>query len=294
MDNVLAQTLIETSINTKNIRKKIRETLEERKSDTRYPTMLLHMGDYLYNTAATDEDIGNIISMFTCEEICEKILLAVSYTTQQKKPVQAIATILGQELCIKCPFTAVDVAAALLLTGCESNLYDVFLIKNRITVKANFTLSQSLLDSIEYAQYPMPMLCKPKEVTGHNNIDDSHLISRSSLILGKQQHNSLPISLDTVNILNAIPLALDMETLYVEETSNKPLDTKDKVEQFERMKRDSVKIYEYILDFGNEFFLTWKYDHRGRVYSQGYHVNLQSTDYKKSIISLAKEELLSE
>lgn len=293
MDNALAQSLIEDSVNTKNIRKKIRETLEERKADKRFPNLLLQMAEYLYNTARADEDMGNIISMFTCEEICEKLLLAVSYATEQKKPIQAIATILGQELCIRCPFIAVDVASALLLVGCESDLYDLFLVKNRTTIKANFKLPVLLLDSIEFAQYPMPMLCKPNEVTGYNNIDDSHIISRSSLILGKQQHNEMPLALDVVNILNAIPLSLDVETLQTEETSNKPLDTKDKVTQFEKMKKDSVKIYDYILDFGNEFFLTWKYDHRGRLYSQGYHVNLQSTDYKKTMISLANKELLN-
>ena len=34
------------------------------------------------------------------------------------------------------------------------------------------------------------------------------------------------------------------------------------------------------------FYFTWKYDKRGRIYSQGYHVNIQSTSFKKSLINL--------
>jgi DNA-directed RNA polymerase len=40
------------------------------------------------------------------------------------------------------------------------------------------------------------------------------------------------------------------------------------------------------------FHLTHKVDKRGRIYSQGYHVNTQGAAFKKAMIELAKEELI--
>jgi len=44
---------------------------------------------------------------------------------------------------------------------------------------------------------------------------------------------------------------------------------------------------------GNEFYLTNKVDKRGRIYSQGYHINTQGTSFKKAMIDLAHEELVT-
>ena len=44
---------------------------------------------------------------------------------------------------------------------------------------------------------------------------------------------------------------------------------------------------------GNKFYFTWKFDSRGRMYSQGYHCNLQATEYKKAILNFSHEELIN-
>jgi DNA-directed RNA polymerase len=44
---------------------------------------------------------------------------------------------------------------------------------------------------------------------------------------------------------------------------------------------------------GNEFYLTHRYDKRGRCYAQGYHVNPQGNDWNKAVIELAEKEVVT-
>ena len=39
-------------------------------------------------------------------------------------------------------------------------------------------------------------------------------------------------------------------------------------------------------------FITHKFDKRGRIYSQGYHVHIQGTSYKKAILELHNKEMV--
>jgi DNA-directed RNA polymerase len=44
--------------------------------------------------------------------------------------------------------------------------------------------------------------------------------------------------------------------------------------------------------FSNEFYLTHRYDKRGRVYCQGYHVTYQGTPWNKAVLELADKEII--
>ena len=55
----------------------------------------------------------------------------------------------------------------------------------------------------------------------------------------------------------------------------------------------SVSVMEGIAELSDVFYLTHKYDRRGRCYASGYHINTQGTDYNKAVIQLAhKEEIM--
>lgn len=159
-----------------------------------------------------------------------------------------------------------------------------------ITVEANYSFDEDILQYLADIKYLPPMLIRPKMV--NCNYDYDYLNTPSSKILGSGNHHNEKISLDVINIMNGIKLKLDTFMLQYEEVPNKELDTIEKVEQFNRMVTASKKVYKAILDVGGKFYLTHKYDKRGRLYSQGYHINIQSTDYKKSLISLAEGEYL--
>jgi DNA-directed RNA polymerase len=47
-----------------------------------------------------------------------------------------------------------------------------------------------------------------------------------------------------------------------------------------------------MVEMGNRFYLTHRYDKRGRTYAQGYHVNTQGNCWNKAVIELADEEVV--
>lgn len=163
--------------------------------------------------------------------------------------------------------------------------------ENVIMVEANYVFDEEIKQYLANIKYLPPMLVRPKMV--NCNYDYDYFNTPSSKILGPANHHNDPIALDVLNIMNGIPLKLDMFMVKYVEQPNKELDTVEKVEQFNRMAKASNEVYKQIISMGGRFFLTHKYDKRGRLYSQGYHINIQSTDYKKSLISLAKAEPLN-
>ena len=61
---------------------------------------------------------------------------------------------------------------------------------------------------------------------------------------------------------------------------------------FEAMREASKIVYKDILEHGNEFYFCWKFDTRGRMYNQGYHVTIQGNEYKKALIDLAEKHII--
>ena len=63
---------------------------------------------------------------------------------------------------------------------------------------------------------------------------------------------------------------------------------------FKKLVKDSEKVYDYLLSNNNTFYFVWRYDARGRMYSQGYHVNIQSNAYRKAMLDFKDKTLITE
>jgi DNA-directed RNA polymerase len=71
-------------------------------------------------------------------------------------------------------------------------------------------------------------------------------------------------------------------------------------EEFQKRQKQAQVFYETsyevmqgLLTLGNEFWITNKYDRRGRTYSIGYHINPQGTDYNKAVLELSRKEVIT-
>ena len=73
---------------------------------------------------------------------------------------------------------------------------------------------------------------------------------------------------------------------------NNPIDVR-KAQQHNDRCLQSAMVYDLMLQEDNEFYFIWKYDKRGRMYSQGYDINLQGSEYKKATIEFSKQELIT-
>ena len=129
-----------------------------------------------------------------------------------------------------------------------------------------------------------PMMVESNEDAGRHTLKESVLLGRG--------HHDRPQNLDILNVMNQVAFSLDLETC--KEVEQPPKDDFDaqQLAVFEEFRDVSKDICRNIYRHGNKFYFLHKYDKRGRVYTSGYHVNLQSTEYKKAQISLFKKEYI--
>ena len=184
-----------------------------------------------------------------------------------------------------------------------------------IEILNRLKLPDEIVVFINQSHYMPPMVCEPLEL--ENNYDSGYLTIKESLVLGKGNHHDGNICLDVLNTLNKVKLKLDMDFLLnVEEEPSKEFTiervikdgiedgrylteaqaaviVKTQLDNWHHFKPQSEKIYKLMYDLGNEFHLTHKVDKRGRIYAQGYHISTQGTPYKKAMVELANEELVT-
>jgi len=232
--------------------------------------------------------------VLTSQDIASE-LLTVILPIKEVSPVQSLATQLGAQLGFTQLLDAVKTAAELIAVCEISKAYTIYHsgdFENRtgtLGVRPNFSLEDHTADFITQTKYLPPMITPPVE--WKDNGHGGYLEGTGSVILGSVNHHNEQQSLDVINILQNISWSLNGVVDYVE-TPNKELDSHDKKLQFLDMIGESTQVYTDLMNQGNKFYFVWKYDKRGRMYSQGYHCNLQGTEYKKAILNFAKQELI--
>lgn len=162
-----------------------------------------------------------------------------------------------------------------------------------------FDISEDVQRDLDRFQFPLPMVVPPRHVKDNN--DTGYFTSRGSIILRKNHHND-DVCLDHINRVNRMRFSIDHDTARMIKNSWRNLDkpklgeTKEdfakRVKAFDKYDRSSKDVIDKLLAHGNEFYLTHRYDKRGRVYCQGYHVNYQGAPWNKAVIELADREFV--
>ena len=195
---------------------------------------------------------------------------------------------------------ASQLAADHLLLAAEKDLVNynaalgVFIIQ--------FDISQDIRDDLDRFQYPLPMVVEPRKL--EHNKSTAHLskeVKDGSVIL-RNNHHDEDVCLDHLNRMNRIKFALnnDVATMIKNSWRNldKPKDGETKkdfekrVRAFDKYDRTAKDVMALVTQCGNEFYLTHKYDKRGRIYAQGYHISYQGAPWNKAVIELADRELV--
>ena len=189
--------------------------------------------------------------------------------------------------------------ADMLLKAIDSDLVDYHEMTGKVVVK--YHIDKSIQDRIDQFMYPMPMIEKPSEI--RSNRQSGYKTIFKSLILKKNHHDD-DICLDHVNRLNGINLKLNENVVAFIQNKWRNLDKPKKgetIEDFQKRRkafhkydRTSREVLAALMAQGNEFWITHRYDKRGRTYAQGYHVNYQGTDWNKSCIEFANAEKLND
>lgn len=163
----------------------------------------------------------------------------------------------------------------------ERKMHEVYLVPL-------FELEEDIVEYLNDLMYLPPMMEKPIE--WNSNTGGGLKTIKEHLILGSTNNKHYKYqAYDVVNILQDIKWRLDVDTVDTKEEPNKILDG-EALDQFINHSKQSSKLYNRYKY--TDFYFMWKYDKRGRIYSSGYHINLQSTSYKKASLNFAKKELI--
>lgn len=179
----------------------------------------------------------------------------------------------------------------------DADLVDWNPVTEQFVIKID--ISADVKEDLDRYQYPIPMIIEPKKVT-HNKMS-GYLTGSGSIIL-KNNHHEDDVCLDHINRMNRIKFSINHITAHMIKNQWKGLDKphedesfqdyRRRVKQFEKYDSTCKDVMNHIGIADNEFYLTHKYDKRGRVYCQGYHVTYQGTSWSKAVIEFAEGELV--
>ena len=111
------------------------------------------------------------------------------------------------------------------------------------------------------------------------------------VILGSNTQHDDQINLEALNTLGKIPWVLDPHVLAKPETPPAEAKNTQDVLNFIKHADHAQRIYSIL--GSDSFYIPWQYDSRGRLYSHGHHVNLQSYDYKKVMLNFNHYEVVT-
>lgn len=166
-----------------------------------------------------------------------------------------------------------------------------------------FTMPAGVQQELDRFQYPLPMVVRPKHLT--KNTQTGYLASGAtgSVIL-KNNHTDDDVCLDHLNRMNKVKLTLNLDTAIMVKNKwrnlDKPregesyFDYQKRVKAFEKYTNHAYNVMSTLLKEGNEFYITHRYDKRGRVYAQGHYINPQGTEWNKACVHFADQELIHE
>ena len=266
----LEQVTIEDRYSKHNVRELLRKDLSSMAKELELGKKLLT--DYMLQDyyPSKNKRISNLIPL-DMEEIVMDIMLAI-LPYESAQTIQSICGRVWGSLNQEDVFLGVKTAAEIVTVLSNTGLFCIIPARDAeigsIMVQSNVTLDPDTIQKLSDVKYLPPMICKPKLI--ECNSESAYLTKGfDSVILGSGNHHNEHQALDVLNISSSVCLSLDLDMVQHEEKSKKPLDTPEKVINFERIKKSSRKVYEDLLDQGNEFYLTYKFCTRGREYSQG-------------------------
>jgi hypothetical protein len=162
----------------------------------------------------------------------------------------------------------------------------------------NVTISDELNDQLNMYQYPMPMVVPPRELV--ENMQSAYLTVTNSVLL-KDTHHEDDVCLDHLNRCNQVKYSINMNVVQFVRNQWKNMDKPkegESAQEFEKRKRafdkydkSSREVIKRLTDITDVFYLTHRYDKRGRTYCQGYHVNYQGSPWNKACVEFTTKEV---
>jgi len=226
------------------------------------------------------------------EEVVRRIYINVAYC-QLPELFTSVTGRLAGVLRMSEKGDGITTIGEMLAVLCLTDVFDIMKenAMASLKVQSHIPLSERLIEYVSQARYLPPMVCEPAPVT--HNFESPYLTENSCLILGKGNGHTEDICRDVINTQNQVPLSLNLEMLTTIELFPKPGKepvTPEDQEQWHRYKVQTYEVCHLMAKQGNRFWLTNKVDKRGRLYCQGYQINLQGSGWHKAVLDYADRE----
>lgn len=162
-------------------------------------------------------------------------------------------------------------------------------------------VSQEAHDLLRQYMYLPPMIIPPLEIADDNrNRGSGYITQKHDSLLLQDNHHEGDLCVQHLNRMNQIPLAINdrvvksLRNHWKNIEKQQPDETfqeyQDRIKAFEKYEKDSFLVMALMIEMGNRFHLTHKYDKRGRSYCQGYQVNYQGNCWNKAVVEFANKE----
>lgn len=275
--------------------------------------------EYVNTWLNKDHDIDRELRLLAVRELDIKelvmqVVACISLECQKPMKLVSIASLCARHLGMSDKVEAIHTMAEIIAVLGETDLFD-----NRKTREGWIVISRVGLDAevTQYADnalYLPPLIIKPRKV--RHNRDSGYITQRGeSLILGfYENHHDDNICLDVINTLNSNEYELDIEFIkqYKEEATEVTIEQlqenariKDKVltdidaqkklkeirDNWDKYQEQGAFFQHLMIHHGNSFYLCNKVDKRGRIYSSGFHVNVQGSSFKKAMVNFKHREI---
>lgn len=231
------------------------------------------------------------LSKFEVDDLALEIIVAV-VMERQLVPIQSVVAKIATHIDFEDEWEGIKAAGELLGVCEHTGLYTIVTPQDggSLLLESNIQLDNATQAEIDSTRYLDPMLCRP--MPWKENRGGGYLLSHDHVVLGKGNNHEEKQALDALNIVQNIQWELDEFILQFKEEPTKPFETIAQKHAFNDLVNMSDLVYQNMLKHGNKFYFTWKFDFRGRMYSQGYYINLQSTSYKKALLNFKHKELI--
>ena len=227
------------------------------------------------------DDIQNKIQMYNldsyiAEQLCVQLMIHKRIT---------FSSILGMLYFI---YKDADRTSEEIINCLKAGLATIDIKRQELVVKYDLTEEQQ--KEVDTLQFPLPMLVEPKFIT-KNNENGYYFVKHGSIILNSKAPK-YDVNLEHINRVNSIPLSINnlvaQNIPNVWKNSNSSMSRKNHA-KYTRIAKDYCNLY---ATTGNKFYMTHKYDKRGRIYDVGYFINPQGNDWNKACIELYKKEMV--
>lgn len=268
--------------------------------------------EYVNSWLNKDHDVERELRLLAVRELDIKelvmqVVACISLECQKPMKLVSIASLCARHLNMSDKVEAIHTMAEIIAVLGETDLFDNKKTKEGWIVISRVELDKEVTQYADNALYLPPLIIKPRKV--RSNRDSGYITQRGeSLILGfYENHHDDNICLDVLNTLNSNEYELDTDFInqYEEQWHREELSQ----QEYEELSHADREIYNMdaktwkkfqeqgkffqhlMIHHGNSFYLCNKVDKRGRIYSSGYHVNVQGSSFKKAMVNFKHHEI---